>query len=101
MTAGVLVLGSLEAEVGGTQVDLGGPRQRAVLALLLAGRTQVISVNRLIDQHWRGEPPRRARPRRPTPPDQATGYFTQAETLARRWNSLHWTERARTARAGL
>jgi len=25
----------------------------------------------------------------------------QAETLARRWNSPHWTERARTARAGL
>ncbi len=34
-------------------------------------------------------------------PDQAAGYFTQAETLARRWNSPHWTERARAARAGL
>ncbi len=60
MTAGVRVLGSLEAEVGGTQVDLGGPRQRAVLALLPTERTQVISVDRLIDQLWRGEPPPRA-----------------------------------------
>ena len=60
MTAGVRVLGSLEAEVGGIQVDLGGPRQRAVLALLLTERTQVISVDRLIDQLWRGEPPPRA-----------------------------------------
>ncbi len=34
-------------------------------------------------------------------PGQAAGYFTQAEELARRWNSPHWTEAARTARAGL
>jgi hypothetical protein len=34
-------------------------------------------------------------------PDQAAGYFAQAEELARRWNSPHWTARARKARAGL
>ena len=34
-------------------------------------------------------------------PGQAAGYFTRAETLARRWNSPHWAGRARTARAGL
>jgi DNA-binding SARP family transcriptional activator len=60
MTAGIRVLGPLEAEVGGARVDLGGPLQRAVLALLLMERGRVVSVDRLIDQLWRGEPPPRA-----------------------------------------
>ncbi|MDP9819080.1 ATP-binding protein [Spirilliplanes yamanashiensis] len=56
----VRVLGPIEAEVGGRPVDAGGPRQRAVLALLLVGRGEVVSVDRLIEQLWRGEPPPRA-----------------------------------------
>jgi len=54
------VLGSLEAEVDGDLVPLGGPRQRAVLALLVAGRGDVVSVDRMLDDLWRGEPPAQA-----------------------------------------
>src|SRR5688500_2110038 len=46
--------------MGGLPADIGGPRQRAVLALLLVGRGGVVSVDRMIDQLWRGEPPPRA-----------------------------------------
>ena len=52
--------GRSQAEVGGRPVDLGGPRQRGVLALLLVARGDVVSVDRLIDDLWRGEPPPRA-----------------------------------------
>src|SRR5690349_5462067 len=55
------VLGPFEVEVdGGGAVDLGGPRQRAVLALLLSARGEVVSVDRMIDDLWRGEAPPRA-----------------------------------------
>ncbi|MCG5458066.1 AAA family ATPase [Micromonospora sp. PSH03] len=55
------VLGPLEVEVDtGGPVDLGGPRQRAVLALLLAARGQVVSVGQMIEDLWRGDPPPRA-----------------------------------------
>jgi DNA-binding SARP family transcriptional activator len=60
MTGGIRVLGPLEAEIEGVRADLGGPLQRAVLALLLMERGRVVSVDRLIDQLWRGEPPPRA-----------------------------------------
>jgi DNA-binding SARP family transcriptional activator len=56
----VRVLGALSAEVGGRPVDLGGPRQRGVLELLLVARGDVVSVDRLIEDLWRGEPPPRA-----------------------------------------
>jgi DNA-binding SARP family transcriptional activator len=51
------VLGPIEAEVDGRGVNLGGPRQRAVLAMLLSARRGVVSVDRLIDDLWHGEPP--------------------------------------------
>ncbi|MFI8529696.1 hypothetical protein ACIGMX_05475 [Streptomyces aquilus] len=54
------VLGSLEAYVDGARVGLGGPRQRAVLAMLLCARGGVVSVDRMIDQLWEGSPPTRA-----------------------------------------
>ncbi|WP_305884675.1 BTAD domain-containing putative transcriptional regulator [Micromonospora sp. RHAY321] len=55
------VLGPLEVEVDTRgPVDLGGPRQRAVLALLLAARGEVVSVGRMIDELWRGDAPPRA-----------------------------------------
>jgi DNA-binding SARP family transcriptional activator len=53
-------LGSFGAEVKGEPVPLGGPRQRGVLALLVAARGQVVSVDRMIEDLWRGEPPSRA-----------------------------------------
>jgi DNA-binding SARP family transcriptional activator/tetratricopeptide (TPR) repeat protein len=51
------VLGALEAAVGGVAVDLGGPRQRAVLALLLAGAGRVVGLPALVDALWGGQPP--------------------------------------------
>ncbi|HEY2296413.1 MAG TPA: BTAD domain-containing putative transcriptional regulator [Jatrophihabitans sp.] len=56
----VRLLGTLEADVAERAADLGGPRQRAVLALLLVAHGEVVSVDRLIDDLWRGEPPPRA-----------------------------------------
>src|SRR6185312_14972065 len=53
------VLGPFAVETG-TAADLGGPRQRAVLALLLSTRGEVVSVDRLIEDLWRGEAPPRA-----------------------------------------
>src|SRR4051812_43449202 len=54
------MLGSLEVVVGDDLVELGSPKQRAVLALLLITRTRVVSLDRLIDELWAGEPPPRA-----------------------------------------
>ncbi|BEL05845.1 BTAD domain-containing putative transcriptional regulator [Actinoplanes sichuanensis] len=54
------VLGPVVAEYRGQAVDLGGPLQRAVLAMLLAARGTVVSADRLIEQLWHGRPPPRA-----------------------------------------
>ncbi|MFF4486408.1 BTAD domain-containing putative transcriptional regulator [Streptomyces sp. NPDC001544] len=56
----IRVLGSLSAEAGGEPVDLGTPRQRAVLALLTAARGGVVPVERIADALWHGEPPAKA-----------------------------------------
>ncbi|MFI6443920.1 BTAD domain-containing putative transcriptional regulator [Kitasatospora sp. NPDC050543] len=56
----IQVLGALTAEVAGCRVGLGGPRQRGVLAQLLAARGEVVPVDRLIDDLWRGRPPAKA-----------------------------------------
>ena len=51
------VLGSLEAYgAHGTRLDLGGPRQRAVLAVLAIAHGRVVATDRIIDDLWRGEP---------------------------------------------
>lgn len=56
----IRVLGELATEVNGEPVHPGGPRQRGVLALLVAARGQVVPVDRMIEDLWRGEPPARA-----------------------------------------
>ncbi|TMR92649.1 transcriptional regulator [Nonomuraea basaltis] len=56
----IRVLGAFASEVNGAAVHLGGPRQRGVLALLVAARGQVVPVDRMIEDLWRGEPPARA-----------------------------------------
>ena len=56
----VRVLGPIGADIDGVPVHLGGPRQRAVLALLLANRGRVLPVDQLIDRLWRGRPPVKA-----------------------------------------
>jgi len=42
------ILGPLEVEDGGRQLELGGPRQRAVLAFLL-NANQPVPIARLLD----------------------------------------------------
>jgi DNA-binding SARP family transcriptional activator len=51
------ILGPLEARDGDRRHALGGPKQRAVLALLLLHANQVVTSERLIDQLWGEEPP--------------------------------------------
>jgi len=54
------VLGPLEVTVGGQPVALHGARTRAVLAMLLAYRGQVVSADRLTEELWPGQPADRA-----------------------------------------
>ncbi|WP_282785787.1 BTAD domain-containing putative transcriptional regulator [Nocardia sp. CC201C] len=56
----IRVLGSFAAETDGESLPLGGPRQRGVLALLVTARGQVVPVDRMVEDLWRGEPPARA-----------------------------------------
>ena len=54
------VLGAVRAWHGHTELQLGPPQQRAVLALLLAaaGRAgQPVSLSELVDLLWAGDPP--------------------------------------------
>ena len=51
------VLGRVSATVDGVEVDLGGPKQRAVVALLLLARGAVVPADRLIDSLWGDDPP--------------------------------------------
>jgi YVTN family beta-propeller protein len=51
------ILGPLEVFRSGSVVPLGGPRQRAVLALLLLEANRVVSMDRLAEDVWGGDPP--------------------------------------------
>ena len=51
------MLGPLEVVDAERPVALGGPKQRALLAILLLGRGEVVSSDRLIDQLWGERPP--------------------------------------------
>lgn len=55
----VRVLGELCAARGGTHVDLGGRRQRAVLAALVIARGQVVPAGRLAECVWGDDAPER------------------------------------------
>jgi predicted ATPase/DNA-binding SARP family transcriptional activator len=56
VTVDIRVLGPVEAFAGERAVALGGPRQRALLALLALADAPV-SADRLADELWRGSPP--------------------------------------------
>lgn len=51
------VLGPVEASVGGRRVDLGAPKQRAALALLVSQVGRPVSVDVLLEEVWEGRPP--------------------------------------------
>ena len=57
MPVDVRVLGQLEIRSGDTVLPVGTPKQRTVLALLLARHGQYVSVDELVDEVWTAEPP--------------------------------------------
>ena len=54
------LLGPLEVAVNGHAVDVGGLKQRALLAILLLHANQPVDRDVLIDQLWAEHPPARA-----------------------------------------
>src|SRR2546421_7231315 len=54
------ILGPLEVDHEGRQIALGGPKQRALLGVLLLHANESISSERLIDELWGAQPPARA-----------------------------------------
>jgi DNA-binding SARP family transcriptional activator/Tfp pilus assembly protein PilF len=55
------ILGPLDVWDGGRRVTVGGPQQRALLAVLLLHANRVVSTGRLVDCLWGEQPPARAR----------------------------------------
>lgn len=53
----IALLGPFAATCGGRPLDLGGPRQRAVLAVLVLARGEVVPVESLVSAVWGDEPP--------------------------------------------
>jgi predicted ATPase/DNA-binding SARP family transcriptional activator len=51
------VLGPIEATRAGASLPLGGPRQRALLALLLIEAGRPVASDRLAEELWQGRPP--------------------------------------------
>jgi DNA-binding SARP family transcriptional activator/streptogramin lyase len=54
------ILGLLDVREGGRALALGGPKQRALLAVLLLHANEAVSSGRLIDQLWGDQPPESA-----------------------------------------
>ncbi|MGI9665479.1 MAG: AfsR/SARP family transcriptional regulator, partial [Acidimicrobiia bacterium] len=51
------VLGPTEAQQDEAPLPVGGPKQRTVLALLIAHAGEPVTTDFLVDQAYRGEPP--------------------------------------------
>jgi DNA-binding SARP family transcriptional activator/tetratricopeptide (TPR) repeat protein len=51
------LLGPVDASIGGKSVEFSSGRQRKLLALLLFHQGQVVSLDRIIEALWDGEPP--------------------------------------------
>ena len=68
------VLGEMTAVRAGRRIDLGGPRQRAVLGLLVLARGDVVPADRMIDALW-GES---------TPPSASSALQAYVSHLRRR-----------------
>ena len=87
------ILGPVVALRDGVDLDLGGQKPRALLAILLLHANEVVSQDALIDQIW-GTSRRRRRRRRSTPTSRACGAH-----FARRWDPKA-RRRASSRRAG-
>jgi DNA-binding SARP family transcriptional activator/tetratricopeptide (TPR) repeat protein len=57
VTVRFAILGALRVWRGSTELDIGPPQQRAVLALLLARGGQPVSQTELVDLLWSADPP--------------------------------------------
>jgi SARP family transcriptional regulator, regulator of embCAB operon len=55
------VLGPLQMSANGTDVPLGAPKQRAVLAMLVVNRNRPVAIDSLINAAWDERPPPEAR----------------------------------------
>jgi DNA-binding SARP family transcriptional activator len=55
------LLGPLALLVEGSPVDLGGPRQRSLLAVLLVNAHKLVPIDHIIDTIWDEQPPETAR----------------------------------------
>jgi predicted ATPase/DNA-binding SARP family transcriptional activator len=53
----VRLLGPVQVARSGCEIALGGPRPRAVLALLVLEAGRVVPAGRLVEEVWRGSPP--------------------------------------------
>src|SRR5690349_19430733 len=51
------ILGPLEVLEDGAPIRLGGPKQRAALAILLLGANRIVGVEKLADDLYAGAPP--------------------------------------------
>ncbi|MFI7606823.1 AfsR/SARP family transcriptional regulator [Micromonospora sp. NPDC049366] len=58
----IRVLGGLSVQLPGGTLQLGTPKQRAVLAMLVTQPGQLVTVGELVDELWSAEPPRSAVP---------------------------------------
>src|SRR5690348_14464086 len=81
------ILGPLEVRRSGRAVPLGGPRQRAVLALLLLEANRVVSMDRLAEDIWAGHPPE--------------GWATTVQTYVFHLRQALEPDRARGAAGGI
>ncbi len=61
MAVGFRLLGTAEAQGDGTAIDLGHPRQRAVLGVLLLEANRIVSTSQLLDRVWGECSPKRGR----------------------------------------
>lgn len=55
------VLGGIEVTAGGTQLELGGVKQRAILAYLVLHANKVVPTSQILNAMWDGTPPPTAR----------------------------------------
>jgi len=54
------ILGPLEVVEGDRQIPLGGRKPRALLAVLILRRRQIVAVDELIEAVWGDDPPKTA-----------------------------------------
>ena len=53
-----LIMGPVEVVADGTRLEITGPKERAVLAVLAAWAGQLVTTDRLVDALWGDDPPR-------------------------------------------